>query len=69
MKAAALHMCKEDYGKACAYVRHASLSGRGSMFLSHMDLILISGRMNELWYYKLLEEVRFCELGVQCLWP
>ncbi|GMI16499.1 hypothetical protein TrLO_g12863 [Triparma laevis f. longispina] len=56
MKAAALHMCKEDYGKACAYVRHASLSGRGSMFLSHMDLILISGRMNELWYYKLLEE-------------
>ncbi|GMH89884.1 hypothetical protein TrVE_jg7989 [Triparma verrucosa] len=56
MKAAALHMAKEDYGKACAYVRHASLSGRGSMFLSHMDLILISGRMNELWYYKLLEE-------------
>ena len=56
MKAAALHMAQEEYGKASSYIRHANLSGRGSMFLSHMDLILISGRMNELWYFKLREE-------------
>ena len=56
MRAAGLYMAKQDYGPACGYVRHANKLGRGSMMLSHMDLILISGRLNELWYEKLVRE-------------
>ena len=66
VRAASLHMALEDYGVASSYIRHASKKGRGAIFLSHMDLALVSGRFNEMWSQKIsmeLENSEDCNSG------
>ena len=50
MLAASLHLNRNEFAKAAAFVHHASVKGGGASYYAQMDLVMVAGRINEKWY-------------------